>query len=193
MVPKFLTSQELPKAGPTSLRRHSLGVTLEPASCFRDSWDEPRPDIRGSNGVCWSSVTTHHKRKVTSKPTSHVAGWERQMAFQHFGEGGVIPISKTNARHGRDIKAGDPAAAATGVTRLNSKHSFISFMHKLEIVSAFQGLPFSFSQLSNDIQTYINVFQLAPTSCSLFSPSLPCILPSRNLFCKEPYSKYFRP
>lgn len=50
-------------------------------------------------------------------------GWEKQMIFHHF----LVPTATANPRHGRDIKAGVPAAAAPGMTRLNIKHSF---MHK---------------------------------------------------------------
>lgn len=86
----------------------------------------------------------------------------------------MVPISKPNARHGSDIKAGDPAAVATGMTRLNSKHSIYAQIRDCFCLS---GTPFLILSLTNDIQTYINVFQPAPTivPCShhLYSASYP--------------------
>lgn len=74
-----------------------------------------------SVGAVYTRLTTRD-RSVPNQPLVWT-GWEKQMTSHHF----LVPAATANPRHGRDIKAGVLAAAATGMTRLNMKRSF---MHK---------------------------------------------------------------
>ena len=132
IIPQFLKFQKLPKAGPTSLRRHKSLMTLKNYPHVSGTLEiSPGQLSRGDNGFCWSRLhQTYPKRQIISKPASSVGGWGKHTDFHHF----LVPASRANPRHGNDVKAGILAAAATGSTGLNCKQSLMHRLYQTEFL-----------------------------------------------------------